>query len=884
MSKKAKPGKGTAGDEHLEGTPRGDLLVGKQGDDVLAGNGGNDLLIGAGGLDTALYSGSVLDYAIAARGATAVVRDARGGSPDGVDLLVGVEKLQFADFTLYLDGRNNSPFARDDSGGTSEDEAVTLSGAYLTSNDLDFDGDALALAGVSLVDGLGSVALVDGNVVYDPGEGYQHLAAGESAAVILEYTVSDGRGGFDTARVTVSIAGADDAPENEAPVAADDAYIVDEDTALLILSGGVLGNDADADGDALSAILVTGPAHGTLTLSADGSFSYAPDENFNGGDSFTYRANDGAADSNEATVTIAIAAVNDLPVTAADFNAAADDGVAATGNLLANDTDVDGDALSVGIGPVSLIYGELNLEADGSYSYLVTDQSLGVGDERTDSFTYAAFDGSTTSPGQITFHVTGANDGPTANFDSLHGDPFSGHGPVTRSAADLLGNDTDPDQGTVLELAEGQVLSALGATVTFTANGYTYDASGVAELEDLPAGFVLFDSFEYTASDQDGGTASALVELSVRGRLLPDNQPPIAMGDGILTNATSLQLAADLLLRNDADPDFDPLAITAVGNPTNGTVSLSGDVITFVGEPSTGFGALPGFFFEFEFFPGGNDTLQTAVGVNRISFGPQAGGDPLVGKASGSGTLSGSGDVDFFAFNLRAGEVLTIDLGQTSAQLQMTDNVGNLLGTPDGDGQLVFTAGADLSYGLRVSNGNGAYTLNASLAGVERFEFGSFQYTVSDGQAESTGFVAINAVQGSMLHGTQFFSGDTIVGGNGSDTIIGDFGFDILAGGGGRDAFTYLTKEDGRDHIVDFQPGFGGDVVDLSQVANGFGPSSDIEDFIRVSNFGPAEWGGSLVSFNPEGTAGGMFYEMALLEGRFDLDAHDLLSQGNLLL
>jgi VCBS repeat-containing protein len=890
MSKKGKPGKGTKGDEHLEGTPRSDLLVGKHGNDVLEGNGGHDLLIGGAGFDTALYSGSFLDYAIAAHGATAVVWDMRGGSPDGVDLLVGVEKLQFADFTLYLDGRNNSPFARDDAGSTSEDQAVTLSGALLTSNDRDFDGDALTLTGVSLAEGLGSVALVDGNVVYDPGEDYQYLAGGESAAVILEYTVSDGRGGFDTARVTLSIAGADDVPENAAPVAADDAYIVDEDTTLLILSGGVLGNDADADGDALGALLVTGPAHGTLTLNDDGSFSYTPDENFNGDDSFTYRANDGTADSNEATVTIAIASVNDAPVTAPDFNAASDDGVAATGNLLADDTDVDGDALSVGIGLVSLTYGDLTLEADGSYSYLVTDQSLGVGDERIDTFIYAASDGTTTTPGQITFQVSGANDGPTATFDSLHGDPFSGFGPVTRSASDLLANDTDPDQGTVLELAEGQVLSALGATVTFTATGYTYDASAVEELDSLPAGFVLFDSFVYTASDQDGGTASALVDLSVRGRVLPENQPPFAMGDAILTNATTLQLPAELLLRNDTDPNFDPLVVTAVGDPTNGTVSLSGDVITFVGEPSTGFGETPGFFFEFEFFPGGNDTLQTAVGVNRITFGPQAGGDPLVGTASGSGTLSGSGDVDFFAFNLRAGEVLTIDLGQTSALLQMTDNVGNLLGVPDGDGQLVFTAGADLSYGLRVSDGNGAYTLSASLAGVERFEFGAFNYTVSDGQAQSTGFVAINVVQGSVLHGTQSFGGggDTIVGGSGPDTIIGDFGQDVLTGGGGADRFVHTMQGQGFDSVTDFQTGFGGDVIDLSALEHGFdGNPANLSDFVQVSNFGGLH-PGTLVRFSAQGTLNqpgqGFYEDLMILEGRFDLDELDLWSQGNLVL
>ncbi|HKU45645.1 MAG TPA: Ig-like domain-containing protein [Burkholderiales bacterium] len=885
MSKKGtRPGQGGQGDEQLDGTPRNDLLIGKKGNDILAGHGGNDLLIGGHGFDTALYSGSFLDYSILRHGEIAIVRDLRGGSPDGLDLLVDVEKLQFADFTLYLDGRNNAPYARDDVGATSEDESVTLSRAYLTSNDREVDGDALSVTGVALVDGLGGVALVDGNVVYDPGEAYQYLAAGESAAVILEYTVADGRGGVDTARITVTVSGADDAPQNHAPVAAGDSYTVDEDAVLLMFGSGVLGNDTDADADTLSAILVSGPAHGTLTLNADGGFTYTPGQNFNGEDSFSYRASDGVADSNQATVTITVAALNDAPVTADDSNAASDDGVAATGNLLANDGDVDGDTLAVGIGPYSLTYGQLELDADGNYSYLVTDQSLGVGDERTDSFTYAAFDGTTTTPGQITFHVSGANDAPTANADSLHGDPFSGHGPVTRSAADLLANDSDPDQGTVLELAEGQVVSALGATVTFTATGYTYDASAVAALDDLPAGLVLFDSFEYSASDQDGGTASAQVELSVRGRQLPPNEPPFAMGEGILTNTTLLQFPAELLARNDVDPNHDALTVTDVGFALNGSVSLAGGMVTFIGEPSTGFGAGPGFFFESE----SNNTRDTAQAINRIQFGPDGGADPTLGKVIGSGSFSSPSDVDYYAFQLRAGEVLTVNLGVASARMQMTDNLGNAVGLAEFDGSLQFTAPADLGYGLRIDNGNGFYSLSASLAGVARFEFGSFNYTVSDGQAEATGFVAINAVQGSVLHGTQFFSGDTIVGGNGPDQIIGDFGSDVLIGGGGSDRFVYTLPGQGFDSVVDFQTGFGGDVIDLSLLDNGFdGNPANLSDFVQLANFGGLH-PGSLVRFSAQGTLNqpgqGFYEDLMILEGRFDLDEFDLWSQGNLVL
>ena len=86
---------------------------------------------------------------------------------------------------------------------------------------------------------------------------------------------------------------------NDAPIAADDAYSTSPRTrALTVAAPGVLANDTDVDGDPLTAVLVTGPSHGTLTLNANGSFTYTPDANFNGTDSFTYRANDGTPTSN----------------------------------------------------------------------------------------------------------------------------------------------------------------------------------------------------------------------------------------------------------------------------------------------------------------------------------------------------------------------------------------------------------------------------------------------------------------------------------------------------------------------------------------------------------------------------------------------------------
>jgi VCBS repeat-containing protein len=103
-------------------------------------------------------------------------------------------------------------------------------------------------------------------------------------------------------------------PGNPPPVAVNDSYSTNEDTALTVPAPGVLGNDSDADGNPLTAVRVSGPAHGTLTLNSNGSFTYTPAANYNGPDSFTYKANDGAAESNLATVSITVIAVNDAPV------------------------------------------------------------------------------------------------------------------------------------------------------------------------------------------------------------------------------------------------------------------------------------------------------------------------------------------------------------------------------------------------------------------------------------------------------------------------------------------------------------------------------------------------------------------------------------------
>ena len=126
-----------------------------------------------------------------------------------------------------------------------------------------------------------------------------------NGTAVFSYTISDGSNSA-TASVTVTVT-----PVNDAPVANNDTYTTLEDVPLTIPAAGVLANDMDVDGDALTALLVSNVTKGSLNLNANGGFTYTPNTNYNGSDSFTYRARDGSATGNVATVTINITPVND---------------------------------------------------------------------------------------------------------------------------------------------------------------------------------------------------------------------------------------------------------------------------------------------------------------------------------------------------------------------------------------------------------------------------------------------------------------------------------------------------------------------------------------------------------------------------------------------
>src|SRR5207249_9273472 len=154
------------------------------------------------------------------------------------------------------------------------------------------------------------------------------------------------------------------------------------------------------------AILVSSPAHGSLTLNANGSFTYTPAANYNGGDSFTYKANDGALNSNVATVSITVTAVNDAPVANAQSVSTAEDTAKAI-TLTSSDPD----------GPVTnftVVAMPTNGVLSGTAPNLTYTPNANF--NGGDSFTFKVNDGSLTSAvATVSITVTAVNDAPVAN-------------------------------------------------------------------------------------------------------------------------------------------------------------------------------------------------------------------------------------------------------------------------------------------------------------------------------------------------------------------------------------------------------------------------------------------------------------------------------------
>ncbi|MDQ4132190.1 MAG: Ig-like domain-containing protein, partial [Actinomycetota bacterium] len=335
--------------------------------------------------------------------------------------------------------------------------------------------------------------------------------------------------------------------------AVEDAYSTGENTALTVPAPGVLANDTDADGNLLTAGSASDPANGSVRLNADGSFTYTPDTNFAGTDTFTYSASDPDGNTDTATVTITVAEGNDFPVAGDDFyrddTPATPLTVPAPG-VLANDTDADGDTLTAGSAsdPPG---GSVTLNPDGSFTYVADPLFSG-----RDSFTYTAREPSGGSDSAtVTITVGAVNDAPVAADDAY---TTAEDSPLTMAAPGVMANDADPNGDPVS--AASPTTPANGTVVLNTNGSFTYTPD---------ADFAGTDSFTYTVSDDRGGTDTATVTITVAGV----NDAPACSGTALATAEDTAESTAS----GCSDIDGDALTYSIVAQPAHGTASVGAD-------------------------------------------------------------------------------------------------------------------------------------------------------------------------------------------------------------------------------------------------------------------------------------------------------------------
>ncbi|UPG95554.1 VCBS domain-containing protein [Luteibacter aegosomatissinici] len=476
------------------------------------------------------------------------------------------------------------------------------------------------------------------------------LPAGATITETFTYEVTDTRGLTDRAQLVVTIHGANDAPTPvDDPADAIEAGGIANGTPGVDPSGNVLANDSDPDpGDTL---VVTQVAHGantvsaggsiagsygTLTLAADGNFHYTVD-NTNAQvqalrldsdqlvDTFTYTVRDAAGSVSTATVIITIHGRNDAPVAVDDTaqaaeaggTANADPGVDPTGNVLANDTDVDaGDARTVvgaragaegdggtlmavsGVTQVAGTYGTWSVDANGTWHYTVDNslaivQALRPGQSLQETFTYQMRDGQgALDTAQLTLTITGAWDAPVARNDLAYAVAPNPGGTGRDPTGTVLANDSDVDAQDILTVtgvragnegaagalagvipgtgqSDGTVVTGLYGTLRIGADGtyqYLVDVSNPVLQALGPLQFVT-DVFTYRVGDLGGLTDLGQLTILVRGTNsapTPHDDAATAIEAGGIENATPGLDPSGNVLGNDTDREGDALKVTAV--------------------------------------------------------------------------------------------------------------------------------------------------------------------------------------------------------------------------------------------------------------------------------------------------------------------------------
>lgn len=587
---------------------------------------------------------------------TYVVADSRGGASTG---------------TVTVTVTNTPPVAADDAYVTDEGVAVTLD---LLGNDTDANGDTLSVTGTTGETGGGMwVVGLDGTGTWTPPAGFTGTAT-------LTYTVSDGKGGTDTATVEIDV--------NGRPTAVDDSATTPAGTAV---SFGVLGNDTDPDGDPLTASLTVAAAHGSVLMNADGTTTYTPDAGWAGADTFTYRVSDGRLTD---TATVTVTTQNAAPVANPDTASTPTNTPLVGIDVVANDSDVNvtagvpGQALSV-TGATADHDATVTVAPDGT---LTVTPATGYTGTVTVSYTLSDGAGGTAT-GTLT--VTVANGVPSAVADTAS-TPTD-----VAVLVDVTGNDSDPN-GDALTLVPGSLTGPVDA------DG---DPAGTAAIEAgqirfTPApGFAGTASLDYTVSDGRGGTATGHLTITVA------NASPVAVGEAV-TTPSGTAVTVDVLA-NDSDANVGAtdqvLSVIDVGTPVGVTVARNADGTLLV-TPWPGFEGVVSIPYTVGDGAGGTATGTLTVTVLNA---------PPVAVDDAATTPYATGvDVDLLA-------------NDTDVNVEPLTVVVDSLTTP-------VDAGGNPRGTVSVTGGVARYVPPAGFSGVV-----TFTYDVTDGTARTTATVTV---------------------------------------------------------------------------------------------------------------------------------------------
>ena len=648
-----------------------------------------------------------------------------GGSADsGFHMLGNTPSGQRSDIppngTPYV--VNTPPTATADRYAATNDTRLTVgSPAGVLANDSDSDGNALSAVLVSDVSHGSLVLNTDGSFTYVPDETFTGTDS-------FTYRANDGSTNSNTVTVTIDVALA-----NSAPVSEGETYGTAEDTALSIsAAAGVLANDADAEGDALTATLVTDVAHGTLSLNPDGSFSYVSDENFTGTDSFTYRANDGNSDGNTVTVTIDVDAdpPNSAPVSEGETYGTAEDAalsISAAAGVLANDADAEGDALTATL-VTDADHGTLSLNADGSFSYAPDRDFSG-----RDSFSYTANDGRQDgNTVTVNIDVTAVNDAPVLHAPE---GPFA----IAEDGAFMFENGnaisfSDVDAGSVTV----RVLLATSNGSLFLPEGSNYYSGQFSFESSIAVLNHLFKNAQFVPAPNFSGQASFVLTiddlgLDGAGGALSDSR----------TFAFDVAPVTDIpmVFVSDAEGPGDAsgiaLSISAKASDTAG----DSEVVTRISISGVENGTLSAGTDQ-----GNGVWVLAPAQLENLTFIPAAGFTGTVtlsatataqdGAAATADSATATFDITVLPDNeapIAAPDAYSVNEDET---LAVSVSAGVLSNDTDADSDaLSATLVSDVSHGSLTLNADGSFTYspNANFSGSD-----SFTYTAGDGTDASS--------------------------------------------------------------------------------------------------------------------------------------------------